>query len=197
MGLFSRKPRIDPPELLALREELLELVHRLDAGERSRAELAAQLQQLDDATTALVARSNMIDDVTLRLAEVDVLRARVESLDGIEGPLAELTERVTATTDEAHQAKDQMAALDERISNVSTELANQLGELSIDIDALAKSQAHAAEKVVGEQPVSAEVIEQLHTAQVRLANEQARYEIAFRQDLAALADQLKRARNAP
>jgi len=38
-------------------------------------------------------------------------------------------------------------------------------------------------------------VDALKTAQIRLATEQARYEITFRQDLAALADQLfKRAR---
>ena len=41
---------------------------------------------------------------------------------------------------------------------------------------------------------SAEVLDALRTTQTKLAQEQARYEIAFRQDLAALADQLRRGR---
>ncbi|MEY3691051.1 MAG: hypothetical protein RJB57_706, partial [Actinomycetota bacterium] len=40
--------------------------------------------------------------------------------------------------------------------------------------------------------VNTELIESLKASQVRLAQEQVRYEIAFRQDLAALADQLAR-----
>jgi hypothetical protein len=38
------------------------------------------------------------------------------------------------------------------------------------------------------------VVEDLRGGQVKLANEQARYEIAFRQDLAALAELLQKAR---
>jgi hypothetical protein len=37
-----------------------------------------------------------------------------------------------------------------------------------------------------------ELLEQLRDAQARLANEQARYQIAFRDDLARLAETLKR-----
>jgi hypothetical protein len=36
------------------------------------------------------------------------------------------------------------------------------------------------------------VIDELRDGQVRLANEQARYQIAFREDLARLAEQLRR-----
>ena len=42
--------------------------------------------------------------------------------------------------------------------------------------------------------LSEQLVEQLRTGQVKLANEQARYEIAFRQDLAALAEQVRRGR---
>ena len=52
---------------------------------------------------------------------------------------------------------------------VSTELANQLTELGHDIDGT-------------------------HEGQVKLANEQARYQIAFREDLARLAEETQRAR---
>ena len=41
---------------------------------------------------------------------------------------------------------------------------------------------------------SAEILDALRSTQTKLAQEQARYEIAFRQDLAALADQLRRSR---
>ena len=42
--------------------------------------------------------------------------------------------------------------------------------------------------------LSDEVLDMLRSAQVNLAAEQARYEIAFRQDLAALAEQVRQAR---
>ena len=68
---------------------------------------------------------------------------------------------------------------------MSTELANQLTELGNDIDGLNARP--------GDGPDAAAVSE-LRDGQVRLANEQARYQIAFREDLARLASDLKRAR---
>jgi hypothetical protein len=67
---------------------------------------------------------------------------------------------------------------------VSTELANQLNELGHDIDDLA-SPPHTNGN-------GAEALTELRDGQVRLANEQARYQIAFREDLARLAEQLSR-----
>ncbi|HAP75103.1 MAG TPA: hypothetical protein DCR14_03385, partial [Acidimicrobiaceae bacterium] len=64
---------------------------------------------------------------------------------------------------------------------------NQISELGRDIDGLADQPAAA-----GGPAISDELIDNLRNAQVKLANEQARYEIAFRQDLAALAEQVLR-----
>ena len=79
----------------------------------------------------------------------------------------------------------QLTALDARITSVSTELANQLRELGGDIDALAERPVAAADD---------ESLEEMRDTQVRLANEQARYQIAFRADLARLAEHLQRTR---
>ncbi len=70
-------------------------------------------------------------------------------------------------------------AIDARVTAVSTELANQLNELGGELDALAARPDDGA-------------VEELRTGQVRLASEQARYQIAFRQDLAELAETLRR-----
>lgn len=72
--------------------------------------------------------------------------------------------------------------LDRRITSISTELANQITELSNDVEA-----------VGGNEPPTDAIVDELRDAQTRLAGEQARYQIAFRQDLADLADRLKRA----
>ena len=61
---------------------------------------------------------------------------------------------------------------------------NQLHELDADIEKLA-AMADAA---------SAETVNELRANQVRIANEQARYAIALRQDLAELAELLRRNR---
>lgn len=201
MGLFSRKPQIDPQELVTLRQELFEIRGRLEATERAKVHLEGRLQQLDTTTAALTDRSRLLDDVTSQLADVDALKrqitqidvvnARVDALDRLDGTLAELAERVHTTSDDVRTAKEQTVALHERISNVTNELANQLGELSSELDALASRPAHTP-AVIAEQLVSIEIIDQVKTAQVRLANEQARYEIAFRQDLASLAEKVNR-----
>jgi hypothetical protein len=79
----------------------------------------------------------------------------------------------------------QMAALDARVTSVSVELANQLTELGHELDALGgldelgKTNGH---------DVNEEVVGELRQGQVKLANEQARYQIAFREDLARLAE---------
>ena len=96
-------------------------------------------------------------------------------------PLPELADLRTRVDAEVAQ----LTALDARITSVSTELANQLRELGGDIDALA------------ERPVAAVddgSLDEVRDTQVRLANEQARYQIAFRADLARLAEHLQRTR---
>jgi len=197
----------------ALKADLGELRGRLQASEEAKAMLEAHVIQLDATTNALTARSHAIDDVTMRLAEVevikrqvaklDVVNAKIASLDSLNGKLAELNERVISTADEARSAKEQLASINLRISSVSNELTNQLGELNNDIEQLAnRPQPQTTpppppppEPVVApEQTITAEVVEALTQGQIRLANEQARYEIAFRQDLAMLAEQVKKAR---
>jgi chromosome segregation ATPase len=77
-----------------------------------------------------------------------------------------------------------LAELDNRVTSVSTELANQIAELGHDLDAL--DRRDPADQDNGA------VVDELRDGQVRLANEQARYQIAFREDLARLAEQLRR-----
>ncbi len=79
------------------------------------------------------------------------------------------------------------SAIDSRVNQVSLELTNQLTELSGDIDR-ASAQADAAELI--EQLTSQ--LDDVTGGQQRLANEQARYAIQFREDLAELADRLRR-----
>lgn len=69
---------------------------------------------------------------------------------------------------------------DARMTTISTELANQIDELGRERDTEPVDDAG-----VGEQ------ISELRISQERLANEQARYQIAFREDLAKIADRLK------
>jgi hypothetical protein len=112
------------------------------------------------------------------LPDIDGLRDRVDEIDQRVTQLAppDLAARVDAVA-------TQLEALDARITAVSTELANQLGELGNDIDALNNRPT---------EPIDEEGIEELRDTQLRLAMEQARYQIAFRADLARLAEHLQR-----
>jgi predicted nucleic acid-binding Zn-ribbon protein len=76
---------------------------------------------------------------------------------------------------------ERIAALETRISSMGSELSRQLHEVGNEIEELSK-RADDSQVV--------EVIDALRSAQIKLAQEQARYEITFRQDLAALANQL-------
>lgn len=103
------------------------------------------------------------------------------------GEDAQAVRAVAARLDEL---AERLSDLDARVTAVSTELANQVSELGNDIEALAvrpPSEGAVDEAVLGE----------LRNGQTRLANEQARYQIAFREDLARLAEQLRRPGQAP
>lgn len=199
MGLFKRKSANDPNDIAILRAEVTDMQSQLDA-----------------TTLLLVNRTSSLDQLTQRMAEVDdikrqvvqleVVNAKLASLDSVNSQLAELSERVALSAVDARQANEQAAILHERISNVSTELANQLGELSREIDGLNGRQATPptssmppppAPLFESDQALPPELVDQLRVGQVKLANEQARYEIAFRQDLAMLAEQVKRSLTEP
>lgn len=106
----------------------------------------------------------------------------VGRVDAIDAALASRTDSDTAAR--LDTVVEQIGALDARITSVSTELANQLSELGNDIESLQT-------RPPGE-TVDDEVLGGLRESQERLANEQARYQIAFREDLAKLAEQLRR-----
>jgi hypothetical protein len=107
-------------------------------------------------------------------AEITRLQSEIDSL-----------RRALADHDAAAQAlHDKLTTLDDRVTSVSTELANQLTELGKDIDSLATRPPSEG--------VDAEALAAVRDGQVKLANEQARYQIAFREDLARLAQELKR-----
>jgi DNA repair exonuclease SbcCD ATPase subunit len=111
-----------------------------------------------------------------------------------EEELADLERRMTTLA-------DALAAMDERITSVSTELANQLTELGTELDAV--NARGGGDRTIDDDALRAEVeraleeaMDEIQGGQERLAAEQARYQIQFRQDLAELADRLRRGRDA-
>lgn len=210
MGLFSKKtdtPSAEQVELAAVRAELADLKRRLDESEQARSSLEGRLATLDATTTALstaqrasgadalaarvdglAGRINVVDQIASQVGE---LTAKVNGQQQLANDLGQLAERLSANDQAVRTTTEQLTVVEQRITAISVELANQINELGNDIDALAAMPAApGAAATTGD--VSEAVLAELRTAQVRLANEQARYEIAFREDLAALAEQVRR-----
>ncbi len=219
MGLFKKRAT-DPAEIERLKAEIASMGARLNASDVAKTELDDTVRgitnRLDASTPAPPSPPPSTPPPApptatpvVDTAELDKLNAKIERLttrvddapaptvdpatiDALSTRVEELTSRVddapTGGVDHAHI--EQLSAevqrigqriddVDARITAISTELANQLTELSADIDAGGSSPGDA-------------VVDEFRDAQTRLAGEQARYQIAFRRDLADLADRLKR-----
>jgi chromosome segregation ATPase len=159
-----------------------------------RNQVAAQ-HELPDQLAALNARIGELQD---RGPDVDRINERIEQLaaslpstESVQDEVNRLAERIVSSEEDARTARELAAALEDRLGNIGTELANQLGELSTEMDSLASREPAPALTTaqVDEQAVVA-----LKASQVKLASEQARYEITFREDLAALAEQVRQLR---
>lgn len=117
-------------------------------------------------------------------------KASADDLDALRSDLNQLRSELTKRTNElslvtaATNGLDQrISAIDTRLTNMTAELSHQLHELSSDIEAITQKE---------NDPESVNALEQLRVNQTRIANEQARYQIAFRQDLAVIAEQLRK-----
>ena len=165
MGLFKRRSE-DPDELERLRTGLGELRERLDESDAAKVELGSKIRSLTDRLeTPMTPPPHEPPAFAVAPPAVDLA-----DLEAIRGQIARLTVR--------------LEALDRRITTTSTELANQLGELSDDIETLGKrSEVETIDEAT---------LVELRDAQTRLAGEQARYQIAFRQDLAEIAERWRR-----
>ena len=110
------------------------------------------------------------------VADLGEVRAEIQLLR------SELTKRgneLSLVTAAINTLEQRLSVFDQRVSALSSEMSNQLHELGNEIQALLDKQEDTASRAA---------LEQLRINQTRIANEQARYEIAFRQDLATLAE---------
>ncbi len=113
-----------------------------------------------------------------------------QALDALQAEVIALRQQVNENAQQAQTDKqslmallEQFAAMESRITGMGSELSRQLHELGTDIEKLQQ---------LIENDTLGDTVQALKTAQVRLATEQARYEITFRQDLAALANELQK-----
>ena len=184
----------------------------LEAADVAKAALEARLASIDATTQQLAARPTTPPTDPVVLARLETLTSQVSTLDqtttrtsaevaelanrpGASNgatELAQFAERLAANDAAIRAATDQLALVEQRLASISVELTNQLTELGNDIDALNSSAPSTGNEPASLSTLSDEVLDTLRTAQVRLASEQARYEIAFREDLAALAEQIRR-----
>lgn len=216
MGLF--KKRADPAEMERLRAEIQSMGQRLSAADAAKQQLDERLQniqqRLDTPLTAPPTEPpplpGGVDPAEVDRLRSDMLRLSTRVDERPVGPTVDPAELVAvrdevgrlaqrlderpetaATGADPHELAEvrelverlatRLDEVDARITSISTELANQISEISNDVEAIG-----------GNAPPTDEVVDELREAQTRLANEQARYQIAFRQDMAALADRLKR-----
>ena len=116
-------------------------------------------------------------DATLRSVqgELNLLRAEVEQR-GTD---------ISSMRSQLNVLEERLINADTRVTQITTALTNQLHEIDTELDRLTQT-ADAA---------SAETVTQLRANQVRIASEQARYAITLRQDLAELAELLRKTRN--
>jgi F0F1-type ATP synthase membrane subunit b/b' len=111
---------------------------------------------------------------------IEALQAEVASL---RIDLYQQVEMLAIEREMARAIADRLVSLDIRVSNMGSELSRQFQELGGEIEQLATEIQNSGVN---------EIVDTIKASQSRLANEQARYEITFRQDLAALADKLLR-----
>jgi predicted nucleic acid-binding Zn-ribbon protein len=149
----------------------------------------AELEAIKADIAAMAARLERADADKAELgSRVHSLTARLETATPPPPPPPEPVKPAFTAADldilraRLQRLSDRLDEVDTRITSIATELANQITELSGDVESIAK-----------EQPPTDDIVTEIRDAQVKLANEQARYQIAFREDLADLAERLRRA----
>ncbi len=162
MGLF--KKRADPAELEAIKADIAAMAPPHDRADADKDELGSRVHSL---TAKLETPATPTPTPPPPPPEPPKPSVSEADLDILRARLQRLSDRLDG--------------VDARITSISTELANQITELSGDVESLAK-----------EHPPTDDIVMEIRDAQVKLANEQARYQIAFRDDLADLAERLKR-----
>ncbi|MFK7917772.1 MAG: hypothetical protein AB8G14_06815 [Ilumatobacter sp.] len=169
-------PPIDTTAVDALEARLTELTESLEQQRTQIADLAVVAIDAAERTDHTEQRLTTIAD---ERADTAAATASARAASDTDSP----------TTADVERLNDQVAALESRVQQVSLELTNQLTELSGDVDRVTTpDDTHELIERVTAQ------LDGLTGGQERLANEQARFAIQFRDDLAELADRLRRQR---
>jgi len=135
-----------------------------------------------DPVLAAVQDLMAFSEEALRVSREET-RVANERLASLEELVARYGAALDAEKRANHDTAERLNVIEQRLVSLGNELAHQIHEMGNEIEKLASRETDGS---------LGEIAESLRMTQVRLAQEQARYEIAFRQDLAALADQLQR-----
>ena len=114
-------------------------------------------------------------------ASLQLMHGQIEDL---RGDLVHRSHEIETIVSRIRAFEERLGNADARVAQMTTEITNQLHELNSEIEHLANA-ADAA---------SAQAVADLRSNQVRIASEQARYAITLRQDLAELAELLRKTR---
>lgn len=149
--------------------------------------LAALQQQLDQLAEVIARQHEHIADISL--VATDAAERTDTSLVEMRAALDASQRDVvdTETRTNVGLLAEKVGSIEARVNQVSLELTNQLTELSGDID---RAGAHADPSELLDDLVAR--LDDVTGGQERLATEQARYAIQFREDLAELAERLRR-----
>ena len=125
------------------------------------------------------------------LTEVqDLVRSLAERVDGLDARQLQDHERLSLRLEElTAQFSNQLVEMGHELDGGHQQVASQLAAQEQRLEELA-----AVAAAGGGHNGEAALVEELRANQVRIANDLARHEIAFRQDLAALAELVNRSR---
>jgi DNA repair exonuclease SbcCD ATPase subunit len=128
------------------------------------------------------------------LTEVqDMVRRLADRVDGLDARQLQDHERLSLRLEElTTQFSNQLVEMGHELDGGHQQVASQLAAQEQRLEELAAATANGSS--ADGQNGTAELVEELRANQVRIANDLARHEIAFRQDLAALAELVSRTR---
>lgn len=143
----------------------------------------ARTEQIDSLTSSTTEAVGRIDEdlasqratITAQSTTIAEQRALIETLQ------AQLRQVESSTASET-------ARIQARLAEISEQITRQVEELGNEVDAAARRAEQAA--VDAQTPLAA--LDDIKAAQVRLASEQVRYDLALRAELAELAERLRR-----
>lgn len=139
-----------------------------------------QVDSLSASTNAAVGQIN--EEITAQQATIATQSTTIaEQRALIEVLQAQVRQMENFTTTE-------MARVQARLAEISEQITRQVEELGNEVDAAARRAEQAAADA--QTPLAA--LDDIKAAQVRLASEQVRYDLALRAELAELAERLRR-----